>query len=1595
MKTELEAVGGVLYEQYGSVSSDGSVRLEIVNQPESQHRARYQTEGSRGAIKDRAGTGHPVLKLEGYAGSVVVEMYIGNDAGKVVPHMFYQACKVTGKNSFPCNEKKVEGTDVIEVSLEPGLEKILVCDCVGILKERFADVEARFPKQKNWKTSKKKSTKCRLIMRAPIINKDGKKEVLQVASGVINCTQLPGTPEILRMSTTTSDVVGGGEVWMIGKNFLKDTTVVFSYSVAGKKEPLWIKYCEPEKEFIHQSHLITLIPPFFDLKVEEEVEVSLLIKCGDKISDSHPFTYTPLAKKAGEVVTGISVSTAANPSSEQFNRTSLISVIKPSETPENKPTPMVLENLYNHKMKKSRLDYNGRSATRRTRSVPRLKSIPRLILVNEDTNLVSDINPRKNQVVYKNFSETSISPWKGVRKVSPAAGETVSPPEPPRVYDTSFTKRSYSIEEDDSQNNSLFHKDLMFHEEISDTSRSDFSSSLTSDFSAVFSGGHKTETLTTFPSNQTSTTYPPQTNSASYQPLTNSNIFPPITNSSSFKPPQSSSAYPPPSNAPAYQPLPNTSETYPPPTAPSSYPPPIAPSTYQPPSNPPSYQPPSKTYSPPSNSTISYKPPLNSTTYQPSSNTSAYTAPSDQSTYQPPSNSIAYPSPSNSTTYQPSTNSTSYQTPSNSTTYPPPSNSAFNPNSNTTTVEPPTTTYPTPSDTTYPTPSDTVSPSFNQSSSYNSQYNLKYPTPWRQENTLDLSRGGDQGVSPGFEKKVSSQSSSVLSVSASDDDKATISISLPTSILKDKKHFQSVIETINNTLLKNQGGDDKAEEQELPQPSFQAKASITSVPISVLHMNRKRNFSNEVEVEAYVPVENSKEERRENKWNEEFNDALKTVVEENIAEEAMKNSMDWDEVEKTKTSEKFQMNSMEWSANAAQPLENTSFYAAKPPVKLSEVESALGIHSYSTQETASPPSNSTSDLPTTSVKGKIQEATPQYQYQPENIDKTQFSYSAQPASKQYPPTAMVQEQQYIPVQPNQQYITVELQEEATTKTHPYVAPSSGLDSAEQQYMQKVDKLEQQYVLEQRKEQFDAIPIRREEQPYSVNQSTGEQQFILSKNIQQQQFTATKVQNDQYLISVTNLSDQHYVTNTGNPTQPKYVSEQQYTSSKPSAEPTNQLNNTKDASEPQYATLAVNPTEPHQYASAKSIQSEQKYENGTYTSPETVTGEERWNTVSYSPQEQNYSSVKIVESEQQYAAAPAPHKLAQAKFDSEHGQFSPPAKIVGSEQQYVAATGIAGQLFGQPEQQYLSEQVTHSEEQYASPKAFSTEQVEPKYINSPLLQTEIPYSDPRSTGGNESQCETSSETRAVQGMQFEQTFSTQEAAQPFSSTDVQPYPSQVSAQPFPVRTSFASHESSVQGSSQSFSNQETSSYSPPSSDKTFAKQINTQQFSIQGGAAQNFSTNETQPQGAEQSFSSQELTQSFAQGTTQELSQSYTQGAAQTFKSSQPYSADFEFKMKGEDTYSQSFGQEPMVGTGSKSVVPMDYEISAPATYAKPPNDLEIYEQAAQIQGDPLLSETSAVIDLQKGIENAQVDDKYADPGILGTEEWTSGSSKWE
>lgn len=121
------------------------MELVILSQPEEQHRARYLTEGSRGAIKDVTGMGHPIVKLNGYYSRqpIKLECYIGHDKHNGLPHLFYQASKISGKNSTQCTACKVEGTSVIVMNLLPEHGMQATIDCVGILKERNVDVEQK------------------------------------------------------------------------------------------------------------------------------------------------------------------------------------------------------------------------------------------------------------------------------------------------------------------------------------------------------------------------------------------------------------------------------------------------------------------------------------------------------------------------------------------------------------------------------------------------------------------------------------------------------------------------------------------------------------------------------------------------------------------------------------------------------------------------------------------------------------------------------------------------------------------------------------------------------------------------------------------------------------------------------------------------------------------------------------------------------------------------------------------------------------------------------------------------------------------------------------------------------------------------------------------------------------------------------------------------------------------------------------------------------------------------------------------------------------------------------------------------------------
>lgn len=76
-------------------------------------------------------------QLEGVKEPVVLQVFVGNDAGRVKPHGFYQACRVTGRNTTACKEVDIEGTTVIEVSLDPSTNMTLAYVLFLRLKSSF------------------------------------------------------------------------------------------------------------------------------------------------------------------------------------------------------------------------------------------------------------------------------------------------------------------------------------------------------------------------------------------------------------------------------------------------------------------------------------------------------------------------------------------------------------------------------------------------------------------------------------------------------------------------------------------------------------------------------------------------------------------------------------------------------------------------------------------------------------------------------------------------------------------------------------------------------------------------------------------------------------------------------------------------------------------------------------------------------------------------------------------------------------------------------------------------------------------------------------------------------------------------------------------------------------------------------------------------------------------------------------------------------------------------------------------------------------------------------------------------------------------
>ena len=70
------------------------------------------------------------------------------------------------------------------------------------------------------------------------------------------------------MSLASCDPAGGEELWMIGKNFMKDSVVVFQ-----DPDRTWVRSVHPNKEFFNATHLIVTVPQYFDLRITQPIKV--------------------------------------------------------------------------------------------------------------------------------------------------------------------------------------------------------------------------------------------------------------------------------------------------------------------------------------------------------------------------------------------------------------------------------------------------------------------------------------------------------------------------------------------------------------------------------------------------------------------------------------------------------------------------------------------------------------------------------------------------------------------------------------------------------------------------------------------------------------------------------------------------------------------------------------------------------------------------------------------------------------------------------------------------------------------------------------------------------------------------------------------------------------------------------------------------------------------------------------------------------------------------------------------------------------------------------------------------------------------------
>ncbi|XP_075953026.1 nuclear factor of activated T-cells, cytoplasmic 2 [Anarhichas minor] len=276
-------------------SQSGQYELLIQQEPRSHHRAHYETEGSRGAVKTPNG-GHPEVQLRGYQGTAPLglQVFIGTADERILkPHAFYQVHRITGKTvTTPSMERMMNGTKVLEIPLEPKNHMSVMIDCVGILKLRNADIELR-----NGETDiGRKNTRVRLVFRVHIPQPGGQLLSLQAASHPIECSQRSAQelPAVERQDLDRCSVLGGQQMVLTGQNFTSDSKVIFSEKTQDGQQ-IWEVEATVDRDKSQANMLFVEVPPYRNRTISHPAKVNFYVINGKKKrSQPQHFIYTPM-----------------------------------------------------------------------------------------------------------------------------------------------------------------------------------------------------------------------------------------------------------------------------------------------------------------------------------------------------------------------------------------------------------------------------------------------------------------------------------------------------------------------------------------------------------------------------------------------------------------------------------------------------------------------------------------------------------------------------------------------------------------------------------------------------------------------------------------------------------------------------------------------------------------------------------------------------------------------------------------------------------------------------------------------------------------------------------------------------------------------------------------------------------------------------------------------------------------------------------------------------------------------------------------------------------------------------------------------------